>query len=209
VIVRDSYAHGSSEQELLGETIGTNLAATVALFGDQEALVDVPSGRRWTYSELQSWAEGIARGLLAKGIAKGDRVGIWSPNCPEWVALQYGTALVGAILVNINPAYRVSELDYVLRQSGVRMLVSAAAYPTSDYPAMIEQVAPGVQSLTDIVYIGETSWSSLEGWKWDQRRRFEGNILKIIVRRSNQHPIYIGHDWLPQGCHLVPSQYCE
>jgi fatty-acyl-CoA synthase len=159
---RDSYAHGSSERALLGETIGTNLANTVSMFENQAALVDVPSGRRWTYSELQSWVERVARGLLANGIRKGDRVGIWSPNCPEWVALQYGTALIGAILVNINPAYGLSELDYVLRQSGVRVLVSAGVDGRSDYHSMIRQVASDIESLTTIIYIGESSWDSLE-----------------------------------------------
>ncbi len=84
----------------------------------------------------------MAAGLLAQGVKKGDRVGIWSPNCPEWVAVQFGTALIGAILVNVNPAYRVTELEYVLRQAGVRCLVSATRHKTSDYRAMVEEVRP-------------------------------------------------------------------
>ena len=126
-----SYAHGASDVPLRGETIGANLAATAARLPEHEALVDWPSGRRWTYSELEAWAGRVARGLLALGVKKGDRVGIWSPNCPEWVAVQYGTALIGAVLVNINPAYRVSELEYVLRQAGVRTLSA----PPSTRPA--------------------------------------------------------------------------
>ena len=157
-----SYAHGVSETPLLGETIGANLAATVARQPDHEALVDVPSGRRYTYAELLQWSRRVARGLLAAGVAKGDRVGIWSPNCPEWVALQFGSALFGAILVNLNPAYRTSELEYVLRQSGVKLLVSAVSHRTSDYRAMVEEVRPKVAGLERVVFIGEPTWNEFE-----------------------------------------------
>ena len=141
-MLTSSYTHGAAGAPLLGETIGANLAATAARLPGHEALVDCPSGRRWTYAELEAWAGQVARGLLAQGVKKGDRVGIWSPNCPEWVALQYATALIGAILVNVNPAYRVSELEYVLRQAGVSTLVSATRHKTSDYRAMVEEVRP-------------------------------------------------------------------
>ncbi len=159
---RPSYAHGTSDIPLLGQTIGANLAATAARHPDHEALVDFPSGRRWTYSQLEAWARQVGRGLLAKGVRKGDRVGIWSPNCPEWVAVQYATALMGAILVNVNPAYRTSELEYVLRQSGVRLLVSATVHKASDYRAMVGEVAPNLPGLTEIVFIGDPSWDDLE-----------------------------------------------
>jgi fatty-acyl-CoA synthase len=161
-MLTSSYAHGASDAPLLGQTIGANLAATAARFPTHEALVDCPSGRRWTYAELEAWANRVARGLLARGVKKGDRVGIWSPNCPEWVAVQYGTALMGAILVNINPAYRVSELEYVLRQAGVTVLVSATVHKTSDYRVMVEEVRPSVPALQDIVYIGGPTWTALE-----------------------------------------------
>ncbi len=157
-----SYAHGASDITLLGETIGANLARTAAARPDHEALVDCPSGRRWTYTELLGWSRTVARGLLALGVEKGDRVGIWSPNCPEWVALQYGTAHIGAILVNVNPAYRTSELEYVLRQSGIKVLVSAIAHRTSDYRAMVEEVRPLVPTLERVVYIGDDTWAELE-----------------------------------------------
>ena len=157
-----SYAHGASDVPLLGETIGDNLTRTAARFPDREALVDFPSGRRWTYRELLAWSQAVAKGLVAAGVKKTDRVGIWSPNCPEWVAVQYATALIGAILVNINPAYRVSELEYVLRQSGVRTLVSATEHKTSRYRSMVEEVAPRVGSLEAVVYIGDESWAALE-----------------------------------------------
>jgi fatty-acyl-CoA synthase len=161
-MTRSSYAHGTSGTPLLGETIGANLAATTARHPDHEALVDVPSGRRYTYAELLAWSRRVAKALLGAGVGKGDRVGIWSPNCPEWVALQYGSALVGAILVNVNPAYRSSELEYVLRQSGVKLLVSAVSYRTSDYRAMVEQVRPAAPELREVVYIGDGTWDEFE-----------------------------------------------
>jgi fatty-acyl-CoA synthase len=157
-----SYAHGASDAPLLGETIGANFAATVARLPQHEALVDCPSGRRWTYAELNSWVERVAAALLTRGVRKGDRVGIWSPNCPEWVAVQYGTAMIGAILVNVNPAYRVSELEYVLRQSGVRLLVSATVHKTSDYRTMVGAVRAGLPDLTDVVFIGDPTWDEFE-----------------------------------------------
>src|SRR5689334_17120766 len=120
-----SYAAGEQSPPLLEETIGANLARIVAEHGEREALVEVATGRRWTYAELDRDVDALAVGLLRTGIAKGDRVGIWAPNCAEWTLVQYATARIGAILVNINPAYRTHELAYVLNQSGVRLLVSA------------------------------------------------------------------------------------
>ena len=135
-----SYSHGISTVALLGETIGENLRRVAAACADQEALVDVPSGRRWTYRQLDADVDAVALGLVSAGIEAADRVGIWAPNCAEWVLLQYATARIGAILVNINPAYRSHELGYVLRQSGVRLLVSAESFKTSDYRAMVDEV---------------------------------------------------------------------
>ncbi len=143
-----SYASGISELPLLGDTIGANLERTVALFGGRDALVDCPSGRRWTYTELDRDVDRVARGLLGLGVEKGERVGIWAPNCPEWVLLQYATAKIGAVLVNVNPAYRTHELGYVLRQSGARVLVTAESFKTSDYVAMVEEVRAECPELT-------------------------------------------------------------
>ncbi|WP_407549154.1 AMP-binding protein [Streptomyces sp. Pv4-95] len=156
-----SYASGAAELPLLGRTIGADLSRTIARFGDREALVDVPSGRRWTYAELGRAVDEVALGLLAKGVGKGDRVGIWSPNCAEWVLIQYATARIGAILVNVNPAYRVHELSYVLRQSGIQVLVSATHHKTSDYRRMIEQVRGQSPALRDVVYIDDPTWGGL------------------------------------------------
>ncbi len=156
-----SYASGVSDVPLLGRTIGEDLRRTVAHVGAREAMVDVPSGRRWTYDELQADVDSVARGLLALGIATGDRVGIWSPNCAEWVLVQYATAEIGAILVNINPAYRTHELAYVLKQAGVRLLVAATDFKTSDYRAMVGEVAGECRQLESTVFIGTDSWGEL------------------------------------------------
>ena len=111
-VTEPSYSHGASEVPLLGETIGANLRRVAATYPDREAVVDVPTGQRWTYARFDADTDALARGLIAAGIEAGDRVGIWAPNCPEWVLLQYATAKAGIVLVNINPAYRSTELGY-------------------------------------------------------------------------------------------------
>jgi fatty-acyl-CoA synthase len=156
-----SYASGTSAVPLLGDTIGANLDRTVARFPDREALVEHATGRRWTYRELAAEVDAVALGLLTLGVGKGDRVGIWAPNCAEWTLVQYATAKLGAILVNINPAYRVHELRYVLDQSGIRTLVAAPSFKTSDYAAMIAEVQPDCATLEDVVLIGRPAWDSL------------------------------------------------
>jgi fatty-acyl-CoA synthase len=156
-----SYSHGASASPLLGETIGANLGRIGAAHPDAEVLVDVPTGRRWTYAAFDAETDTLARGLIAAGLAAGDRVGIWAPNCAEWVQLQYATAKAGIILVNINPAYRSHELSFALRQSGVRVLVSAERFKTSDYRAMIEEVRPELTELEDVIFLGTPSWDGL------------------------------------------------
>ncbi|MFJ8650279.1 AMP-binding protein [Streptomyces sp. NPDC093546] len=158
-----SYAHGASTTALLGDTIGANLARAVRRFPDREALVDVASGRRWTYAEFARGVEELARGLMAAGVGKGDRVGIWAVNCPEWVLVQYATARIGAVLVNINPAYRAHELEYVLRQAGISLLIASLAHKTSDYRAMVERVRADCPDLRAVHYIGDASWDELVG----------------------------------------------
>jgi fatty-acyl-CoA synthase len=160
-MTRTSYASGTSTQPLLGETIDANLRVAVARFGDREAVVDLAAGRRLTYRELDGEVGRVARGLVGLGVEKGDRVGIWAPNCVEWFLVQYATARIGAILVNINPAYRTHEVAYVLRQAGIRTLVSAPAFRTSDYRGMIDEVRPDLRTLRDVVYLGEPSWEDL------------------------------------------------
>jgi fatty-acyl-CoA synthase len=156
-----SYASGTSGVALLGDTIDGNFDRTVARFGDREALVDVAAGRRWTYRELAADVNALALGFLDRGVAKGERVGIWAPNCAEWIMVQYATAKIGAILVNINPAYGSRELEYVLRQSGIRTLVAAPKIRTSDYAGMIAEVRPRCPDLTEVVLFGGEEWQVL------------------------------------------------
>jgi fatty-acyl-CoA synthase len=159
--MRHSYANGPSTTPLLGETIGDNLDRTGERFGDREALVVRHQEARLTYAELVEEVDLIARGLLAAGIERGDRVGIWAPNCAEWVLVQYATAKVGAILVNLNPAYRTSELEYALKQSGCRMLVAAQRFKTSDYAAMVEEVRARCPALERVVFLESSDWDEL------------------------------------------------
>ncbi|MEO7236008.1 MAG: AMP-binding protein [Lapillicoccus sp.] len=152
---------GATDVPLIEQTIGDNLDATVGRWPDREALVDVAAGRRWTWAELVRDVDRVARGLVAAGLVTGDRVGIWAPNCAEWTLVQYATAKMGAILVTVNPAYRTHELKYVLDQAGIRMLVAAPSFRTSDYAAMIEQVRGDVPGLEQVVLIGRDSWDAL------------------------------------------------
>jgi fatty-acyl-CoA synthase len=156
-----SYASGASAAPLLGDTIGADLLRTARRWGDRDALVEVATGRRWTYAELAADVDAVARGLLALGVAKGDRVGIWAPNVAEWVLVQYATARIGAVLVNINPAYRTHEVAYVLRQAGVRTLVSAEAFKTSGYRAMVGEVRGDCPDLREVVFLGTPDWDAL------------------------------------------------
>ena len=156
-----SYSSSESATPMLGDTIGGNFDATVRAFGDREALVDRSARRRWTYAELAADVDALAFGLLETGIAKGDRVGIWAPNCAEWTLTQYATAKIGAILVNINPAYRARELEFVLNQSGTTLLIAAEKLKTSDFAAMIAEVRPRCPELKSVVLLGSAPWQAL------------------------------------------------
>ncbi len=153
-----SYSHGTSDTPLLGDTIGAHFERTAASFADRPALVSRHQDARLTYAQLDAAVDAVASALLRAGIGVGDRVGIWAPNCAEWLLVQYATAKVGAILVNVNPAYRTHELEYVLRQSGVRLLFSATAFKTSDYAAMIDEVAGGLDALERTVFVDGPEW---------------------------------------------------
>jgi fatty-acyl-CoA synthase len=156
-----SYAQGPTQPTLLDETIGANLQRTVSRFPDREALVDVPTGRTWSYCEFQADVNKIASALVQRGIEPGDRVGIWSPNTPEWTLIQYAAAQIGALLVTINPAYRVHELEFALNQSGVSYVVAASSFKTSNYVAMLNQVRDRCPKLRAVVIIGSAEWSEL------------------------------------------------
>jgi fatty-acyl-CoA synthase len=196
-----SYSSGESQSPLLGDTIGANFDATVRAHGDREALVDRPAGRRWTYAELAADVDALALGLLGTGIGKGDRVGIWAPNCAEWTITQYATAKIGAILVNINPAYRTRELEFVLNQSGTTLLVAAERLKTSDYAAMIAEVRPRCPGLSQVVLLGTAEWRSL----FDAGRQQDRAALESIELDTDE-PINIqytsGTTGFPKGATL-------
>ena len=155
-----SAAEGPTSVPLLEETIPQNLALTVAEHGGRDALVSVEQGLRYSYTEFADEVDRVARGLMGIGVAKGDRVGIWSPNYAEWVLVQYATARIGAILVTINPAYRSSELEYVLNQSQVSVLVAVESFLTSDYRSMITEVWDRVRA-ERVIYLHTSDWDAL------------------------------------------------
>ncbi|MFY9653969.1 AMP-binding protein [Trebonia sp.] len=196
-----SYTSAISDTPLLGDTIGENLDAAVRRFPDRPALIDVPAGRRWSYAELAADVDALALGLLAAGVTVGDRVGIWAPNCAEWVLTQYATAKIGAVLVNINPAYRTSELEFVLNQSGARLLVAAQRLKTSDYAAMITEVRPRCAALEQVVLLGTGDWDAL----LETGRRADRGALGAI-ELSADDPINIqytsGTTGFPKGATL-------
>ncbi|MGA9749290.1 MAG: AMP-binding protein [Nocardioides sp.] len=199
----ESYAVGETTPALIEETIGENFTRIAGEHADREALVEVATGRRWTYAELDADVDRAARGLIAAGIAKGDRVGIWSPNCAEWTIVQFATAKVGAILVNVNPAYRTHELAYVLNQSGVRLLFSATAFKTSDYRRMVEEVRGGADALEQVVFLGTDDWDDLIAGGVEQPGDAVGNRMSTC---ANTDPINIqytsGTTGFPKGATL-------
>jgi fatty-acyl-CoA synthase len=156
-----SYSSGTGTTPLLGETIGANFDRAVAAFGERDALIVPHQGVRMTYAELGEAVDWTARGLAALGLRKGDRLGIWAPNCAEWVTVQFATAKLGVILVNVNPAYRTTELAYALRQSGCKALVSATAFKTSDYRAMVAEVRDELPDLEHVLFLGDEAHAML------------------------------------------------
>jgi fatty-acyl-CoA synthase len=196
-----SYSHGTSATPLLGDTIGDHFQRTAERFADRPALVSCQQDVRMTYAQLDAAVDAAASGLLRAGIQAGDRVGIWAPNCAEWVLVQYATAKVGAILVNVNPAYRTHELDYVLRQSGVRLLFSASAFKTSDYAAMIDEVSGAVDTLERTVFIDLPEWAEFCAGEPDRDA-----ISERMAARSFDEPINIqytsGTTGFPKGATL-------
>ncbi|MGO4602573.1 AMP-binding protein [Terrabacter sp. 2YAF2] len=198
-----SHTRGESEPALIEQTIGDNFDDTVRRFGDREALVDVAQGRRWTYAELRADVDRLARALLAVGVRTGDRVGIWAPNCSEWTLVQYATAKMGAILVNINPSYRSHELHYVLGQAGISTLISAESFKTSSYREMVDEVRGEVDGLERVVYIGTSDWDDLLAHA-DQVS--ESELAGIQAGLANTDPINIqytsGTTGFPKGATL-------
>jgi fatty-acyl-CoA synthase len=194
-----AYAHGLSDVPLRGETIGEAWRGTVDEHGPRAALVARHQGIRWSYRELDAEVERCARALLAEGVAKGDRVGIWSPNNAEWVVVQFATARIGAILVNINPSYRAHELEYALRQSGCSVLIHAAGFKDADYGELLESIeAPALRRLLP-----------LREWKTLLDRAADVSAETLLERESQLHfdePINIqytsGTTGFPKGATL-------
>lgn len=199
-----SYSSGTSTVPLLGDTIGANLDRTAARVGDHEALVECATGRRWTYPQLVDDVDACALGLDALGVRKGDRVGIWAPNCAEWVFVQYGTAKLGAVLVNINPAYRTHELSYVLEQAGISVLVAAPSFKTSDYRAMVAEVRDSTPALREVLFIGDPGWDALMA---TGRAADHGLLAEREAQLSADDPINIqytsGTTGFPKGATLT------
>ena len=198
-----SYVHGASDVPLLGEPIFQNLRRTAGRVGDNEALVVTSQGYRATYRELVHQCEQVARGLMARGVKKGDRVGIWAPNRFEWVVVQYATAAIGAILVNINPAYRTSELEYALNQSGVSFFILAAGFRQADYRAMLGEVRGRCPKLREALVI-EEGWDALVR---DAAKVSEDELREVEASLQFDDPINIqytsGTTGFPKGATLT------
>ena len=156
-----AYAAGPTETPLLDETIGENLARTVAQHGDRDALVSVHQDIRWTYREFGDRVAALARGMSAAGLHAGDRVGLWSPNYAEWTLVQFATAQIGVVVVNINPAYRTHELVYALNQSGCRWIIASPTFKTSDYRSMVESTRADCPALERAVFFWDDDWNHL------------------------------------------------
>ncbi|MFN3457492.1 MAG: AMP-binding protein [Novosphingobium sp.] len=165
-MTRLSYAKGAADEPLLEKTIGQALRDAAREWGGDLALVSRHQGIRWNWAELDREVDRVATGLLDRGVAKGDRVGIWAPNCAEWTVLQFATARIGAILVTINPAYRTSEVEYALNKVGCTFLVSAARFKSSDYVAMLRELGPEkLPMLRGIVALGAEQHDGFEPWE--------------------------------------------
>ncbi len=188
-----SYVHGVSATPLIGETIGVHFDKAAAQWGARDALIVRQQNVRWSYGELKARVDAFAAGLLALGLAPGDRVGIWSPNNSEWVITQFATAKAGLILVNINPAYRLSELDYALNKVGCKALITANSFKTSDYVGMLRELAPEIDrsapgelqskrlpALTTLIRIGD-----------DERRGFL-RFADVLHMGGDRHRAQLG-----------------
>jgi fatty-acyl-CoA synthase len=198
-----SHAIGATTPPLIERTIGADLERTVSRHGDNEALVVRHQGVRWTYRELDRRVDILARALLAEGFVPGDRLGIWAPNCSEWVLTQFATAKIGVILVNINPAYRTHEVQYALAQSGCKGLVAATSFKTSDYAAMVDEVRPALPELERTWFLGTGDWDDLLGRAVEVD---EARVREVSAGLSHHDPINIqytsGTTGFPKGATL-------
>ncbi|MFJ6453545.1 AMP-binding protein [Paenarthrobacter sp. NPDC091669] len=186
-----SYTAGDTDVPLLEETIGAHFERIAAQFPLRDALIEAaatPGGdaRRWSYEKLNDDVNRLARALLALGVAKGERIGIWSPNCAEWTILQYATAKVGAVLVNVNPAYRSHELEFVVRQNGMRMLVAAPSDKYSDYVGMARDAAGSCPELREIVFLPGNLEQELAGGQPEANH--ELTYVQLLTRADGVGP---------------------
>ena len=218
-----SYVNGASQVPLIGETIGRFFDAVCAKWPSHPALVVRHQKVRMTYGELQQAVDKLAAGLLTLGLEPGDRIGIWSPNNSEWVLTQFATAKAGLILVNINPAYRTTELEYALNKVGCKALILAERFKTSDYIGILRELAPEMGQATPGKLEAQRlpalrSVVLIEGWHPGTFRFSEilarggaaeaQRIAELgsasAIRRADQYPVYVGHDGLPQGRDALP-----
>jgi fatty-acyl-CoA synthase len=200
----EAYARGAETTSLLEETIGANLDRAIARWPDRDALISCAEDVRMSWLQFGAAVQRVACALLAAGLRTGDRVGIWSPNRHEWTLVQYATARIGVILVNLNPAYRTSELEYALRQSGCRLLVAAESFKTSDYRAMVGEVRGGLDALERVVFLGGEEWEAfLDGGASVD----PGEITRIADGLAPTDPINIqytsGTTGYPKGATLT------
>ena len=218
-----SWVKGADAPPLLETTIGQALDAAAARWGDAEALVSAHQSIRWSWASLARQADAMAAGLLALGLEPGDRLGIWSPNCAEWVLVQFAAAKAGIVLVTINPAYRLSELEYTLNRVGVKALVAAERYKTSDYVGMVEALAPeltdafpgalqapGVPTLRAAIKIGgpaRPGWVDIDDIPGLAEPEHDTRLAEIAARLNPRDAINIqftsGTTGLPKGATLT------
>ncbi|GAF49480.1 putative fatty-acid--CoA ligase [Rhodococcus wratislaviensis NBRC 100605] len=165
-----AYAQGGHAPDLMEETIGANLARMASTFGDRIALIDAVTQKEWTYREFREDVLALAAGFVRMGISPGDRVGLWSPNRAEWVLVQYATAEIGVILVNLNPAYRQEELEYALTQSGITAVISPESFKDSAYAAMLEKATPNCPDLRQYVLFDSPEWDAMTSPPSDSER---------------------------------------
>ena len=217
----DAHVRGAATPPLREETIGAALTAAAERWPDGEALVSVHQNIRWTFAEINEKAEALAAGLFSLGLRRGDRLGIWAPNCAEWTLTQFATAKAGIILVNINPAYRLSELEYTLNKVGVKALVTPERFKTSDYVAMVNELAPEIARaagaissarlphLKHAIQIGGTpakGWLGFDGIaglaSTEDRRAIAGTAGELDARDPINIQFTSGTTGLPKGATL-------
>ncbi|ATD69983.1 MULTISPECIES: AMP-binding protein [Gordonia] len=198
-----AHTHGPQSPALLTDTIGVTLARTVERYGDHIALIDAAADRQWTYTEFHRDVRALAAGLLRLGVAPGDRIGLWAPNRFEWVLTQYATAEIGAILVNLNPAYRQNEIEYALKQSGSSVVLAAERFKDSGYASMLAEARPHCPDLRTVVTFESTDWADLTATPSDEEL---ARVADIAASLSADDPINIqytsGTTGFPKGATL-------